>query len=93
MQEALRVAFAGIPGAILAFVVPPAIWAKAVWASPFVKTHRRGLSGCLSFATGSLLGASVLGHNPWFPVLFGGALITMTATLIALLWPPAGGLQ
>jgi hypothetical protein len=78
-----------IPGFILAFLLAPALWAKAVWGSPYLKTYRRGLSGLLSAMTGLLLVVAFQGHDPGFRVWFIAALVSMAAMLIALLWPPS----
>lgn len=78
-----------IPGLLLAFLVPPALWGKAVWASPYIKTHRQGLSGLLSLVTGLLLVVAIQGYGPGARIWFAGAAISMAAMLAALLWPPS----
>jgi hypothetical protein len=77
-----------IPSLLVAFLGPPALWGKAVWASPYLKTRRRGLSGLLSIVTGLLSVVAIQGYDPGFRIWLTGAAISMAAMLTALLWPP-----
>lgn len=88
MLDQLRTVIDGIPLAIVAFSAPPAIWAKAAWASPFLKTYRHGISGLLSLLTGLLMAASIVSDDATFPIFLVGAATVMVAMLAALLWPP-----
>jgi hypothetical protein len=90
MLDQIRSAVDGIPVAIVAFATPPALWAKAAWASPFLRTYRHGISGMLSIIAGALMAASVWGDEATFPIFLIGAAITLAAMFYALLWPPAG---
>jgi hypothetical protein len=76
----------------MAFLAAPAIWAKTVWASPFLKTYRHGVSGLLSLLAGALMVASLHGgDNPVLPVFLVGAAIAVAAMFVTLFWPPAKG--
>ncbi len=86
--DALRIAIDSIPVAIVAFLVPPALWAKVAWASPYLRTYRHGISALLSCLSGILMAASMLGDDPAFPILLTGAAIAMAAMFASLLWPP-----
>jgi hypothetical protein len=88
MLDELRNAVDSIPVAIIAFAGPPAIWAKAAWASPFLKTYRHGISGSLALLAGLLMVASLRNDRPVIPILLIGAAIAMAAMFAALLWPP-----
>lgn len=87
MLDELRTAIDGIPVTLLALLTPPAIWAKAVWASPFLKTHRHRVSGVLSGFTGLLMCGSMNVDDATFPVLLWAAAVAMIAMFGALLWP------
>jgi hypothetical protein len=87
MLDQLHTAIVSIPGAILALLTPPAIWARAAWASPYSKTHRHGVSGSLSILAGLLMGGSLLADDANFPVLLSAAAIALIAMFSTLLWP------
>ena len=87
MLDQLGTAIDSIPVAILALLTPPAIWAKAAWASPILKTHRHAISGLLSIFAGLLMCGSLLAHDATFPILLCAAAIAMVAMFGALLWP------
>lgn len=74
----------------LALLIPPLIWAKAVWASPVLKTNRHGLSGGLSLIAGGLMFASLRVEDAAFPLLFGASAIASIMTLAVLFWPSRG---
>jgi hypothetical protein len=70
----------------LAIVVLPAIWATAVYATPYVKTHRHSLSFALSLLAGLLAFASLrVGSEQLFVALFALACLTATAMFVAML--------
>jgi hypothetical protein len=71
----------------LALLVPPLIWAKAAWLSPFLRTYRHGLSGALSLLAGGLMFASITLDDPTRPALLGTSAVALTAMLVALLTP------
>jgi hypothetical protein len=87
MLDAIDRLVDGIPVTLIAFACPLAIWAQAVWASPFLKTYRHGKSGFLAVLSGALLAAAILYDNSEFPILFIGAALTMAFMFTALLWP------
>jgi len=70
----------------LAIVTPPAIWLKAVWASPFLTTYRDGLSLTLSVSAGLLAFAGL--KWSFMPLLICAGVV-LAAMLVAMLWPPA----
>ena len=70
----------------LALIVVPALWAKAVYASPNVATRRHGSSAALACLASLLLFASLRFGHQVFPVIFSGACIITTAMFVALLW-------
>jgi hypothetical protein len=71
----------------LALLIPPLIWAKAVWVLPGLKTNRHGLSGGLSLLAGGLMCASLRVEDAAFPLLFGASVIASMLTLVVLFWP------
>jgi hypothetical protein len=86
----LQHAIESIPVAIWAFLAPPALWGKAVYASPFVKTYRHGVSGLLSLLAGALLVATIYGgDNSLYPYSLIGAGVLVLAMFVTLCWPPA----
>ena len=87
MLDQLRSVIDGIPLDVVAFVGPPAIWAKVAWASPFVKTYRHGISGLLSLLTGLLMAVALHSDDAIWPIYFIAAAISMVAMFSVLLWP------
>jgi len=87
MLDQLRTATDTIPVAILALLTPPLMWAKAAWASPFLKTHRHRISGLLSIFAGLLMCGSLVVDDATFPILLCAAAIAMVSMFGALLWP------
>ena len=79
----------------LVLIVIPALWAKAVFASPYVTTQRHGLSAALACVASLLLFISLRSDHGTFPAIFGAACIVAAATFIALLWQPkpTGGVR
>jgi hypothetical protein len=79
----------------LALLVIPALWAKAVFASPYLTTRRHGLSAVLACVASLLLFASLRSDRELFPPIFGGACIVTAAMFAALLWrpKPKGGVR
>lgn len=73
----------------IAFFAPPLLWAKAAFASPFLKTYRHQMSGMLSVVAGALMFGSLRVDLPSFPILFCGAGAALLVMFIALLWKPA----
>jgi hypothetical protein len=73
----------------LALITPPLIWVKAAWLSPFLRTHRHGLSAALSLITGVLMFACFRVQEPAASILFWIGAATTVAMLTALLWPEA----
>ena len=72
---------------ILATLTPTLLWAKAVWLSPFLRTHRPCLSGVLSLLAGALMSASIAMDDRARPVLFGASGLVLAAMFATLLWP------
>jgi hypothetical protein len=70
----------------LAILAPPAIWLKAVWATPYLKVHRNGVSLALSILSGVLAFAALKLSDL---VLFIGLGAATGAMLFAMLMPPA----
>jgi len=69
----------------LAIVGPPAIWLNAVFASPYLKTHRDGVSLSLSILAGLLAFAYLkLGDL----TLFICSCCALGAMLFSMLLPP-----
>lgn len=68
----------------LAIIVPSALWAQAVWASPFLRTHRHRLSGILSILAGLLLFAAL---KMQLLLLFWIGCAVLGSMLATLLWP------
>jgi uncharacterized membrane protein len=87
MLDCLRSVIDSIPLDVVAFVGPPAIWAKVAWASPFVKTYRHGVSGLLSLFTGLLMAAALRSDEATWPIYFIAAVVSLFATFFVLLWP------
>jgi len=75
----------------LALLVPPLIWAKAAWLSPFLETHRHGFSGALSLVAGGLIFASITMDDPAHALLFVASALALIAMFAALLLPPRNG--
>lgn len=72
----------------LALVTPPLIWAQARWASPFLKTHRHGMSASLSLLAGCLAFTSLRLDRPAFPILLVAAAVASAAMFVAMFWSP-----
>lgn len=70
----------------LALLVVPALWAQAVYASPFLKTGRHGLSLGLAVIAGLLMFGSLRMSNPASVALFIGGSIAIAAMIVSLLW-------
>lgn len=88
MLEAIRNVIESIPLALVGFIGPPAFWARAAWASGFLKTYRHGMSGLLSVFAGLLLAASFSYDNAAVPILLVAAGVTMVVMFLTMLWPP-----
>lgn len=88
MLEAIRNVIDSIPLALVGFIAPPAFWAQAAWASPFLKTYRHGMSGLLSVFAGVLLAASFSYDSPVILILLVAAGLTMVVMFLTMLWPP-----
>jgi hypothetical protein len=79
----------------LVLIVIPALWAKAVFASPYLTTQRHGLSAALACVASLFLFASLHSDKTAFPVIFGAACIITAAAFAALLLrpKPKGGVR
>ena len=79
----------------LVLIVIPALWAKAVFASPYLATQRHGLSAALAGVASLFLFASLRSDQKTFPVIFGATCIITAAMFAALLWrpKPKGGVR
>ena len=79
----------------LVLIIIPGLWAKAVFASPYVSTQRHGLSAALACVASLLLFTSMRSDNEAFPAIFGAACIVTAAMFAALLWrsKPKGGVS
>ena len=71
----------------LALIGPPLLWVNIAWVSPFVRSHRHGLSAALSLITGGLMFACLRFREPTAAILFWAGAIAMASMLAALLWP------
>jgi hypothetical protein len=69
----------------LALFVIPAVWAKAVFASPYLKTRRHGFSAALACVASLLLFVSLRSSRDVFPIGFGAACIVTAAMFATLL--------
>ncbi len=88
MLEGIRNVIDSIPLALFGFIGPPAFWAQAAWASPFLKTYRHGMSGLLSVFAGLLLAASFSYDSAAIPILLVATGVTMVVMFLTMLWPP-----
>ena len=70
----------------LALLAIPALWAKAVFASPYLTTRRHGLSFALACIASLALFAALRSGHAAFPMIFGAACIATAAMFAALLW-------
>ena len=79
----------------IVLIVIPALWVKAVFASPYVTTQRHGLSAALACVASLLLFTSLRSEHETFPTVFSAACIVTAAMFTALLWPskPKGGVS
>ena len=79
----------------LALIAIPALWANAVFASPYLTTRRHGLSATLACVASLFLFASLRSDHKVFPVIFGAACIITFAMFAALLGrsKPKGGVR
>lgn len=74
----------------IAIVTPTAIWANAVWASPYLKTYRHRMSFFLSVIADLLLfGLAKMQPSPSADVIFWSFCAVLAAMLASLVWPPA----
>jgi hypothetical protein len=72
----------------LTLIIPALLWVKAVWLSPFLKTHRHGLSGALSLIAGGLMFSSLKLDDANRPVLFCASAVAVLGMIATLLLPP-----
>ena len=71
----------------IALFVPLLLWAQAVWASPFLKTHRHRSSALLSIGAGIMMFAALSVRSTYsIPLIITGTA-TMAAMFAVLLWP------
>ena len=79
----------------LVLLVIPALWSKAVFASPYLTTQRHGLSAALACVASLLLFTSLRSGHETFPAIFSAACIVTAAMIAALLWrsKPRGGVN
>jgi hypothetical protein len=72
----------------LALLVVPAIWALAVFASPFVRVRRHSVSLPLSIIAGLLGFASLrVASEQIFAALFVSAGLVTAAMFVVMFWP------
>lgn len=93
MLDLVQDAVDGVPVGFWGFIFPPAIWAQAVWASPYLKTYRHRSSGFISLLAGLLMAIAVGIKHEYFLMPFTLGCLAMLAMLVVMLWPIAATQQ
>ena len=86
MLEAVRLAIDSIPGALIAFAAPIALWANWAWASPYLRTSRHKITGFLAITSDLLLALAPLFGGHWIIALSLGGFF-FCATFLLMIWP------